>query len=172
MAPATSIGTRRLPLAMAAKIAPVGAEAPVLVETAGPAEALRALLDGRAEAALVWSSLEGDSETGWSRGPLADVVARGEARADDVRVVWSSPVLPLGPHTVRANLGEPEKRRLREMLIELDADPDVYEAIERDHSGGFVRVGTPSYRPFVDLLAPVEPAPEEPKSTGATPPKG
>ncbi|NLH82953.1 MAG: phosphate/phosphite/phosphonate ABC transporter substrate-binding protein, partial [Phyllobacteriaceae bacterium] len=172
VAPASSIGTRRIPLAMLARSAPVGAEAPRLVETAGPAEALRALLDGRAEAALVWSSLEGDADAGWSRGPLAEAVARGEARAEDVRVVWASPLLPLGPHTVQASLGEADKRRLREMLIELDADPEVYEAIERTHSGGFVRVGAPSYRPFVDLLTPPEPPAEEPPAADAAPPRG
>jgi len=172
VAAATSIGTRRIPLAMLARAGASGDAAPMLVETTGPADAFRALLAGRADAALVWSSLEGEAEAGWSRGTLADFVARGEVRAEDFRVVWSSPVLPLGPHTVRASLGETEKRRLREMLIELDVDQDAYEAIERAHSGGFVRVGAPSYRPFVDLLTPPDPAPEAPSATGATPPRG
>lgn len=172
VAPVTSIGARRIPLAMLERAGLTGAKAPSLVETAGPAEAFRALVEGRADAALAWSSLGDDAGPGPSRGTLADFVARGEVRAEDFRVVWSSPLLPLGPHTVRATLGETAKRRLREMLIELDTDPMIYEAIERTHSGGFVRVGAPSYRPFVELLTPPEPAPEEPASTGTMPPKG
>lgn len=166
-----AIGTRRLATMFLARAGLTGASAPVLVETDGPEAALAAALDGRADAAVVWSSLAGDPQEGWSRGTLADLVARGTVRAAQVALVWSSPSLPLGPHTVRATTDEATKRRLREMLIDLDADPDVYEAIERTHSGGFVRVGAPSYRPFVDLLAPAE---DEAGSTpaGAVPPKG
>jgi phosphonate transport system substrate-binding protein len=166
VAPKAAIGTRRLPMMLLERAGLVADKAPLLVETAGPEAALRALVEGRADAALVWSSLAGEREEGWSRGTLAEAVARGTARAEDFTLVWSSPLLPLGPHTVRAALDEPTKRRLREMLVQLDIDPDVYEAIERDHAGGFVRVGAPSYRPFVDLLTPPEPPAAEPATDG------
>jgi len=164
-----------LPLMLLERAGLAGEKAPSLVETDGPNAALRALMDGNADAALVWSSPAGDVETTPGRGTLAEFVARGEARAEDFVTVWTSPLLPLGPHTVRAALDEATKRSLREMLVQLDVDPDVYEAIERVHSGGFVRVGAPSYRPFVDLLTPPEPvdAPaEDPQSTGGLPSKG
>ncbi len=167
-----AIGTGRLPSMLLERAGLVGARSPRRIETDGPAEALQALLDGRADAAVVWSSLDGDPQTGWSRGTLADFVAAGRVEAGRVRMVWSSPILPLGPHTVRATLDEPTKRRLREMLIELDADPDVYEAIEPAASGGFVRVGAPAYRPFVDLLTPPGEAETPPETTGSAPPKG
>lgn len=166
-----AIGTRRLALMFLARAGLTGATAPVLVETDGPEAALAAALDGRADAAVAWSSLAGDPQEGWSRGTLADMVARGAVRAEQVTVVWSSPPLPLGPHTVRASTDEATKRRLREMLIDLDVDPDVYEAVERAHPGGFARVGAPAYRPFVDLLTPAE-EPTDPAPTGAAPPKG
>lgn len=175
VSPAEAIGTRRLPLMLLDRAGLGGATAPVLVETDGPNAALRTLMAGDADAALVWSSPTGEVETAPARGTLADFVARGEARAEDFVVVWTSPLLPLGPHTVRAALDEATKRSLREMLVQLDIDPDVYEAIERVHSGGFVRVGAPSYRPFVDLLTPPEPADVpagEPQSTGGLPSKG
>lgn len=167
-----AIGTRRLPLMLLERTGLSGDDAVHLVETRGPSEALRALLDGRADAAVVWSSLDGDPQTGWSRGTIADFVARGEIAATQIKVVWTSPILPLGPHTVKADLDEARKRRLREMLIELDADPDVSEAIEPVHTGGFVRVGAPAYRPFVDLLTPPGEPEGTPETTGAAPPKG
>lgn len=166
-----AIGTRRLALMLLERAGLAGDRAPTLVEVDGPAAALAAALDGRADAAVVWSSLEGEREDGWSRGTLTEAVAAGRVRADDVTLVWSSPLLPLGPHTVRATIDEPTKRRLREMLIGLDVDPDVYAAIERTHSGGFVRVGAPSYRPFVDLLTPADEH-AEPPAEDAAPPKG
>lgn len=169
----TAIGTRRLPLMLLGRAGLRDARAPLLVETEGPAAALKALREGRAEAALVWASGDGEHGDAASRGTLADAVARGEASAAEFRAVWSSPTLPLGPHTVRAGLDEATKRRLREMLIELDADPEVYEAIERAHPGGFVRVGAPSYRPFVDLLTPREDGGLDPAAgSDAPPPRG
>lgn len=167
-----AIGTRRLPLMLLGRTGLTEAESPRLVETAGPSEALRALLDGRADAAVVWSSLDGDPDTGWSRGTITEFVERGEIRASQLKVVWSSPILPLGPHTVKADLEEGRKRRLREMLIELDADPEISDAIEPIHSGGFVRVGAPAYRPFVDLLTPPSEPDRAPETTGSAPPKG
>ncbi|MCE1234717.1 MAG: phosphate/phosphite/phosphonate ABC transporter substrate-binding protein [Hyphomicrobiales bacterium] len=166
-----AIGTRRLPLMLLARAGLVGDRAPKPMETDGPAAALAALGEGRAEAALVWASGDGESAGAASRGTLAEAVARGAATASDVRTVWASPILPLGPHTVGVGLDERTKRRLREMLIELDADPDVYEAIERVHSGGFIRVGAPSYRPFVDLLTPKDGDGVEPTGPD-TPPRG
>ena len=171
VAPETAVGTRRLPLLLLARAGLDGDRAPVLVETAGPEAALAALAEGRVEAAVVWSSLAGPREDGWSRGTLADFVTRGAGRAEDFTLVWSSPLLPYGPHTVRSALDEATKRQLREMLVQLDIDPQIYEAIERTHAGGFVRVGTPSYRPFVDLLTPRD-APDDrppPPSDGSTP---
>jgi len=167
-----AIGTRRLPLMLLARLGLTGDKAPVLVETAGPKEAMGALMEGRADAAVVWSSLDGDPQEGWSRGTPAEMVAAGLVKPSDYRVVWSSPVLPLGPHVVRAALDEATKRRLRELLIQLDTDPELYEAIERENSGGFVRVGTPAYRPFIDLLAPDDAGPDKPTTTGTAPGRG
>lgn len=167
-----AIGTRRLPLMLLSRLGLVGDKAPVLVETAGPQEAMTALIEGRVDAAVVWSSLDGDPQEGWSRGTPAEMVAAGLAKPSDYRVVWSSPVLPLGPHTVRATLDEATKRRLRELLIQLDTDPELYEAIERENGGGFVRVGTPAYRPFIDLLAPDDAGSDKPQTTGTSPGRG
>ncbi len=169
----TAIGTRRMPLMMLGRSGLTGDRAPRSVETEGPAAALTALGEGRVDAALVWASGESARVGEASRGTLAEATAHGTAKASDFWTVWSSPILPFGPHTVRAALDEPTKRRLREMLIELDTDPEVYEAIERTHSGGFVRVGAPSYRPFVDLLTPPDGESGEPATTNeASPPRG
>lgn len=165
-----AVGTRRLPLMMLAKSGLTGAKAPRLIGEADPKAALRSLLAGRVEAALIWSSLEGEKDEGWTRGPLRDLVAAGEVRHEDVRIVWTSPILPHGPHAVRSAIDEGRKRRLREMLIELDTDPEAYEAIEPVHSGGFVRVGAPAYAPFTEMVTPRAEPSEPTRPDGATPP--
>lgn len=167
-----ALATRRLPLMVFAREGLTGERAPKLVEVAGPTDAVRALLAGRAEAAVVWSTLEGDPTEGWGRGTLHDLAARGEVSMPDIRVLWSSQVLPHGPQVVRANLDEGRKRRLRDMLIDLDeVDPDAYEAIEPLHAGGFLRIGHPAYVPWLPLVAPPPQPPSAPgTTTGSTPP--
>lgn len=166
------LATRRLPLLLLTREGLTGERAPKLVEVGGPGEALRAMLAGRAEAAVVWSTLEGDPTEGWGRGTLHDLAARGEVSMPDIRVLWSSQVLPHGPQVVRSSLDEGRKRRLRDMLMDLDeVDPDAYEAIEPVHAGGFLRIGHPAYVPWLPLVAP----PPQPQNapgttTGSTPP--
>ncbi len=168
----SSIGGRRLALRLLEQQGPKGASAPQLESFEGPHDAMRALLDGRVDAAVAWSTLEGDVAEGYGRGTLRDMVAAGELTMTDVRVLWASPVLPHGPHTVRADLAEGAKRRLRDMLVDLDeVDPDAYDAIEPVDAGGFLRIGHAAYAPFVDLVTPREPV-DEPRTTGSTLPPG
>ena len=165
----TSIGGRRLALRLLEGQGVTGSVAPRLETVSGPRAAVAAVVAGHADAAIAWSTLEGDVAEGYGRGTLHDMVAAGELSMADIRVLWASPVLPHGPHAVRADLGEGPKRRLRDMLVDLDeVDPDAYEAIEPVHAGGFLRVGHPAYVPFVDLVTPRDPRPETPDVPGTT----
>ena len=165
-----AVGMRRLPAMLIEKGLGGGAP-PRWVDEDGPRAALTALLAGQVDGAVVWSSMDGDAGEGWSRGTMHDAVAAGEVKARDVRVVWMSPVLPHGPHAVRAGLDEVRKRRLREMLIALDDDVEAYEAIEPVLGGGFTRIGHPAYQPWLDLTTP-KAQPGEPGTTGTAQPPG
>jgi phosphonate transport system substrate-binding protein len=133
----------------------LGGREPSPVPVSGPEAALTALLDGRAEAAMVWSTLDGDPVEGYGRGTLHDAVAAGTVAMSDLRVVWSSPELPHGPQVVRASLDDAKKRALRDLFVDLaDLDPEAYEAIEPVFAGGYLRVGDAAYRPYRALLAP------------------
>lgn len=150
-----------------------GPESPQVEPVESPRAAVKALLAGRVEAAVAWSTLEGDLAEGYGRGTLHDMVAAGELAMTDVRVVWSSPILPHGPQVVRSELGEGPKRRLRDMLVDLDeVDPDAYDAIEPVRSGGFLRIGHAAYAPFVDLVTPQDPPVADPGSTGTASRRG
>ncbi len=164
-----ALATRRLPLMMmAAQEGLSGDRGPKLVEVSGPEEAVRALLAGRAEAAVVWTTLEGDPTEGWGRGTLHDLAGRNEVRMPEISIVWSSPVLPHGPQTVRSSLDEGRKRRLRDMLVDLDeVDPEAYEAIEPVFGGGFLRIGHAAYGTWLKLVQPETPPATEGAKTGS-----
>ena len=169
----SSIGGRRLPLRLLEGEGLRGGTMPKLETFDGPRAAVNALLSDRADAAIAWSTLEGDLVEGYGRGTLHDMVAAGELNMADVRVLWASPILPHGPHAARRDLAEGTKRRLRDMLVDLDeVDPDAYDAVEPVLTGGFLRIGHAAYAPFIDLVTPRAALPEAPDATGTTAPPG
>ena len=128
-----------------------------LYESPGPVDAVRALLDGRADLALAWSSLAGDPATGYSFGPLTTMVASGALSMDQVRVVWQSPLIPFGPHAVRTDMPADEKTGLRDALTTMAAEaPDTLDAVDRSAygGGGFVAASADDYAPLMALVAP------------------
>lgn len=131
-----------------------------LYESPGPVDAVRALLDGRADVALAWSSLAGDAATGYSFGPLTTMVAGGALSMDQVRIVWQSALIPFGPHAVRTDMPAEEKTALRDALTALAAEaPDILDAVDGSAygGGGFVAASAEDYAPLMALVAPTSP---------------
>lgn len=162
-ADARSVAGRLLPFA---RLAAEGSDPQGIfgrVETVnGPEAAVRLLLAGKVDAAFAWSTLEGDLTAGYSRGTLRDLVDKKVLNIADVRVVWSSPPLPHGPHAVRQDLAPATKSRIRETLLHLrQEDPDAYDAVEPFLGGGFATIGHAAYEPFLVLV--------KPQQTGASP---
>lgn len=121
-----------------------------LVEVQNPVEGLRALLDGRVQAALAWSSLAGEAKNGFTAGTLNDYYVSGAKGFKDLEIVWRSPPIPYSAHAVAKNLPDALKRRLRAGLMDLRREaPDAYLAIEPDLPGGFEPVVHADYRPVL-----------------------
>jgi phosphonate transport system substrate-binding protein len=162
----TSVAGRMLPLAELASAGVPSTDLAKLVPTAGPAAALALLTDGKVDAAVVWSTLEGSEAGGYSRGTLADAVAKGRLAMSDYRIVWSSSLIAHPPHVIRSSLAEPVKARLRDVLDDLpERDPDAYDAVAGSFGGGFVPVGHAAYVNLLPLVTPpeaAEPTPAEP----------
>lgn len=125
------------------------------VEVPNPVDGVRALLDGRVQATLGWSTLAGDARSGYTAGTLKDVHLSRAIGLKDLQIVWRSPPIPYTAHSVRSDLSDALKRRLRAGLMDLRrGDPAAYLAIEPDLPGGFEPVVHADYRP---LLRTVEP---------------
>jgi len=121
-----------------------------LVEVENPVEGLRAVLDGRVEAALAWSTLAGEAKNGYTAGTLNDFYVSGGRGFKDLEIVWRSPPIPYSAHSLRKDLPDLLKRRLRAGLMDLRREaPDAYLAIEPDLPGGFEPVVHADYRPVL-----------------------
>lgn len=120
------------------------------IEAAGPVEAAKAVLAGRAEAALGWSSLTGDPSQGYSRGTLKHLADLGIAAPERFRIVWTSSPVPHAPHVVRTAVPEPVRERLRALLLVLDRDdPGAYRSVAPDLPRGFEPVTSEDFAPLI-----------------------
>ncbi|TYC49189.1 phosphate/phosphite/phosphonate ABC transporter substrate-binding protein [Rhodobacterales bacterium] len=121
-----------------------------LEEVSDPVEGLRAVLDGRVDAAFCWSTLAGEAKNGFTAGTLNDYYVSGSPGFKDLEIVWRSPPIPYSAHTVLKDLPDALKRRLRAGLMDLRREaPDAYLAIEPDLPGGFEPVTHADYRPVL-----------------------
>jgi len=121
-----------------------------LVEVQNPVEGVRAVLDGRVQAALAWSTLAGEAKNGYTGGTLNDYYVSGGRGFKDLEIVWRSPPIPYSAHSLRKDLPDSLKRRIRAGLMDMRREaPDAYLAIEPDLPGGFEPVVHADFRPVL-----------------------
>lgn len=118
---------------------------------------------GAAEAEALFARGEVDGFFGWVPdravgGPALDggTVARLRAlgiAAERIDLVWMSEPLRFGPHAVRKTMPDDMKDTLRGFLTGLKlSDPDVFEFVEPERQGGFVRVSAADYDPAIGMV--------------------
>lgn len=168
---ADSVGGRRLQLA---GLAAEGIDPQRFfgrIEDAGSAvDAVRLLVAGGADAAFAWSSLQGDPQSGYSRGTLALLAGSGEIVMNELSVLWRSPALAHGPVAVASTMTEPEKQAIEAFLVGLfDSDPPSYELLDRRYGGGFRPVDAKDYASAALLLADLPPPQAAPAEKAAEP---
>jgi phosphonate transport system substrate-binding protein len=147
-----SIAGRLLPLALFAEVG-IEIDAIELVTAASPAEAIDLMLAGEADAALGWSSMRGAESEGFTRGVLRQMVDEGRIGMADVDIVWTSPLIPHGPLTVRADLPDDLKADLRAAMTELaEVDPDALLAVNGVLGGAYVAAAPELFAPLLLLV--------------------
>lgn len=150
-----SIGSRRLQLAalIAEGVDVEGDLNPV--RNAGSAEeAVRIVAGAGADAAFAWSSLSGDLVTGYSRGTLTDLVARGEIAMNELAIIWSSPAITHGPVALRRSLPHADVAAIEAGLLELEGlAPLAYDVLNPFYSGGYVSVGAEDFDGLAAIYA-------------------
>lgn len=144
--PQDSVGSRRMQLAglLAEGVDPSGFGGVREVDSAD--EAVRLVASGAADAAFAWSSMSGDPQTGYSRGTLTDLVARGELTMGQIAVIWRSAPIMHGPFAVLKTLPEEDKADIEAYLLSLEASqPAAYDALNPFYSGGYAAVEPADY---------------------------
>lgn len=122
-----------------------------------PAAALDLLDQGKVDAALVWSSTPlnqlllsrpGAVSAYWD----ARKQKNRKAKAPDFLTIWQTRPVPSGPHAVHRDLSKQDRATLITALKAMNKQaPDVYDAIERVHDGGFRAVSLEDYQSLITI---------------------
>ncbi|MEP3279487.1 MAG: phosphate/phosphite/phosphonate ABC transporter substrate-binding protein [Stappiaceae bacterium] len=113
---------------------------------------LKAVQAGEYDIAATWSTLSGDVNEGYSRGPMRDLVSAGDLSMEKMKIVWQSRKIPHRPHVIRKGLPEELKKRLLTVMLELETEnPAAYIAAEPRYSGGFEKTTHEDFAPLLDL---------------------
>ena len=142
-----SVGSRRVQLAeLAAAGIDVGNYFSSVRTARSAVDAILMVRDDRVDAAFAWSSLTGDAGAGYSRGPLAFLIERGELNMDEIAIIWRSGPIAHAPVAVAKSLPGDVRRALADFFVRLsDNDPDTYDRLERDYGGGYRAVRRQDY---------------------------
>lgn len=126
-------------------------------ETQDAAAALTSLADGEADIAVAWSIAADPVSTEPGSGPIADLAEQRDGTMPGLRALWTSELVPFGPHAIRTDLPPEARAALLDTLLQMKtSSPDAYDAAERQFSGGFVAADSTRYRGFAALLAKLE----------------
>lgn len=116
-------------------------------------ETLKAFSSGKLDMLIGWSSMTGDSRSGYSRGNLRQLSERFKVSARDFRVLWKSDQIPHRPHVMRKKLNGEAKRILRETLVNMnEKDPIAYDSIEPVYGGGFVKGRHERFKQLIEFI--------------------
>ncbi len=112
-----------------------------------PISAGGALLEGRVDAAVGWTTFTGDPSFGYGEGSLSDLISNKRAAPGSLRVVWRSPAIFRPAHVVRADMPQALKSRILDLLLDLSRiSPAAMMAIAPEAGGDFSPVSAGDYQ--------------------------
>jgi phosphonate transport system substrate-binding protein len=123
-----------------------------LAWSGGHPQGVQAVLEGRADAALTWTSGIGDEARGYSRGNLRRMVDQGRLNMRDIRIVWRSKIIVEGPWVVRSDLPVEAKDGYERLLVELPRrDKACMERMIGGRTIGFEPVDHDYYQTIIEI---------------------
>lgn len=118
----------------------------------GHEQAVVAVLNGQYDAAVTWISGQGEHSEGYSRGNLRRMVDNGLLDMNDLRIVWTSDIIPNGPTVFRTDLPEEARTALLDLMLGMkDSHPECYADTAGGDAGGYVEIDHAFYEGTVEL---------------------
>jgi phosphonate transport system substrate-binding protein len=119
-----------------------------VVFSGGHEQSVIGVLDKTYDAAVTWTN---DIQN-HTRGGLQMLLSRGVLTKEDIRIIWVSDLIPNPVITTRTDLPKEMKDDIKAMFLNLrNEDPEVFQAVARGESRGYVEVKHDVYQIAVDL---------------------
>ena len=110
-----------------------------------------ALLDGKIDVAVTWTSGVGEFSEGYTSGNIRSMVDKGMLDMEDVTQVWQSPLIPNGPLVMRKDLPQEMKDKIIAFYTALPTeDYECFRSVENGDFTGYTPVTVDFYRPIID----------------------
>ena len=118
----------------------------------GHEQGIIAVLNKQYDAAVTWTSGQGDIAQGFSRGALRGMVDRGMLKMSDVNIIWKSGKIPNGPWGLRASLPANLKAAFTGFMLDLPkSHKDIYDQVEQGSGVGYERATLDLYKDIIAL---------------------
>jgi phosphonate transport system substrate-binding protein len=118
----------------------------------GHEQGVVAVLNKQYDAAVTWTSGQGEQSEGYTRGNLRTMVDRKLLKMSDIAIIWQSGKIPNGPWTIRTALPAELKTAFRDFLLDLPkSHPKVYADVEQGAGVGYAPATMELYTDIIDL---------------------
>jgi phosphonate transport system substrate-binding protein len=118
----------------------------------GHEQGVVAVLNKQYDAAVTWTSGQGEESEGYTRGNLRSMVDRKMLNMSDIRIIWQSGKIPNGPWAVRTALPADLKASFTAFLLDLPTSHrKVYDDIEQGAGVGYAPATMTLYQDIIDL---------------------
>ena len=118
----------------------------------GHEQGIIAVLNKQYDAAVTWTSGQGDVAQGYSRGAIRGMVDRGMLKMSDVNIIWKSGKIPNGPWGLRSSLPAGLKAAFTAFMLDLPkSHKDIYDQIEQGSGVGYVPATMDLYKDIIEL---------------------
>jgi phosphonate transport system substrate-binding protein len=118
----------------------------------GHEQGVVAVLNKQYDAAVTWTSGQGEMSEGYTRGNLRSMVDRKMLKMADINIIWQSGKIPNGPWAVRTALPAELKTSLANFLLDLPkSHRTVYDDIEQGSGVGYAAATMALYQDIIDL---------------------
>ena len=118
----------------------------------GHEQGVVAVLNKQYDAAVTWTSGQGEMSEGYTRGNLRSMVDRKMLKMSDINIIWQSGKIPNGPWAVRTALPAELKKSFETFLLDLPkSHRKVYDDVEKGAGVGYVPATMELYQDIIDL---------------------
>jgi phosphonate transport system substrate-binding protein len=118
----------------------------------GHEQGVVAVLNKQYDAAVTWTSGQGEMSEGYTRGNLRSMVDRKMLKMSDIAIIWQSGKIPNGPWAVRTALAADLKTSFTDFLLDLPkSHRKVYDDVEQGSGVGYAPATMALYKDIIDL---------------------